>query len=170
MQSSTRPASGYACYRSRDRPPMASGITKTPVRTARNWLADDPGFAELARRVDDLVAIQATLARACPGLPVTVASLSAGTLNLTVPGAAWASRLRQSEPSIIATLAAQGLRVERLKIRPARQFAAPGARAQPRSPIPPATLSRMAEIESTMEPGALRQALSRLLQARGKRG
>ena len=149
---------------------MAPAILKNQVRTARNWLAEDPGFAELARRVDDLVAIQAALARACPGVPATVASLSAGTLNLTVPGAAWASRLRQSEPSILCALAADGFRVEHLKIRPARQFPPPGTRATVRAPIPAAALSRMAQIESALQPGDLRQALSRLLRLRTRAG
>lgn len=129
----------------------------------RSWLDRDPAFRELARQVEDLVALQGALQRACAGAPVTVSGLSDGTLTVVVPGAAWATRLRQSEPSLVAALAREGLRVQRLKIRPRRQAAAAPRPAAPKAPVPPDALAALDALRASVGPSPLQQALGRLI-------
>lgn len=71
------------------------------ARSVASWLDAEPGFRALAARVDRLVALQARLAGACPGIPLTVVSLEAGTLTVMTPSAAWAGRLRQDRKSVV---------------------------------------------------------------------
>jgi len=132
-------------------------------RPAQDWLSRDPAFRQLARQVDDLVALQRALHKASGGAPLTVSGLADGTLTVVVPGAAWASRLRQIEPSLVAALAREGMRVQRLKIRPRRQAEPAAPRPAPKKPPPAEALAALAALGAAADAPALQQALARML-------
>ena len=94
---------------------------------------------------------------------MTVSGLADGTLTVVVPGAAWASRLRQGEPSLVAALAREGVRVQRLKIRPRRQAEAVAPPPAPKKPPPPEALAALAALRAEADAPALQQALARML-------
>lgn len=132
-------------------------------RPVLSWLDRDPAFRQLARQLDDLVALQRVLHKASGGAPVIVSGLADGTLTVVVPGAAWASRLRQVEPSLVAALAREGVRVQRLKIRPRRQAEAVAPPPAPKKPPPPEALAALAALRAEADAPALQQALARML-------
>jgi hypothetical protein len=142
---------------------MPRSASPAPGRGVQSWLERDPSFRELARQVDGLLAMQRALQKACPNAPVTVSSLAAGTLAVTVPGAAWATRLRQTEPSIVAALRRAGLPVDRLKIRPRRGPAAAARRTAPKAPVPAHALDALAALQRELPASPLQQALAGLL-------
>ncbi len=133
------------------------------------WLDRDPSLRELARRIDDLVALQHALQRACPKAPLTVTRLNDGTVTVEVPGAAWATRLRQIEPTLVAALAAEGLRVERLKIRPRRQLPSVARRTAPKAPVPVQALAALDALAGEVPESPLKHALANLLRHHGER-
>lgn len=134
------------------------------ARPAQSWLDRDPAFCELARRIGDLLALQHALQRACPKAPIVVSGLNAGTVTVVVPGAAWATRLRQIEPTLVAALAAEGLRVERLKIRPRRELPPVPRHSAPRLPPPAQALSAIDALAREVVESPLKQALAQLLR------
>ncbi len=93
-----------------------------------------------------------------------VSGLNAGTVTVVVPGAAWATRLRQIEPTLVAALAAEGLRVERLKIRPQRQLPATARPAAPKAPVPAQALAALDALADEVPDSPLKQALTSLLR------
>ncbi|HRO57831.1 MAG TPA: DciA family protein [Burkholderiaceae bacterium] len=135
----------------------------------QSWLDRDPSLRELARKVDGLVALQAALQHACPQAPTSVAALdAAGTLTVVVPGAAWASRLLQIEPRLLAALAQQDPRVRKLKFRPRRELAAAPPLRIPRPPVPAEALVALERLHGELAPSPLRQALGGLLSRQAK--
>ncbi|MCM5570774.1 DUF721 domain-containing protein [Burkholderiaceae bacterium FT117] len=132
-------------------------------RPIQTLLDSDPALRQLARQVEDLVALQRALQEASAGAPVTVSGLAGGTLTVVVPSAAWATRLRQSEPSLLAALARQGMRVERLKIRPQRQARAAAPAAPPKAPVPAGALAALDALRAGVGPSPLQEALDRLI-------
>ena len=140
-----------------------------PSRPVQTWLEGEPGFRQLSLQVDDLVALQRVLRQACQGAPVSVASLADGTLTVIVPAAAWASRLRQLEPSLDAALARHDTRIRKLKFRPPRHAAPPPAPRQPRQPPPADALAGLATLREQVEAPGLQQALDRILARHGGR-
>src|SRR5690606_493519 len=134
------------------RPPPMQARSSRPILT---WLDRDPAFRQLVRQVDDLVALQRALHKASGGAPVTAPGLADGTLTVVVPGAAWATRLRQTEPSLVAALAREGMRVRRLKIRPRRQAEAAPPPPAPKKPLPADALAALAALQAEADAPAL---------------
>ncbi|MCL4775473.1 MAG: DUF721 domain-containing protein [Burkholderiaceae bacterium] len=146
---------------------MKSAIT---ARSVASWLDAESGFRALAARVDRLVALQARLAGACPGIPLTVSSLDGDTLTLMTPGAAWAGRLRQMVPSLLALVREDCAQVSRIRIVPQRRVVGPARRAgAPRTALPPQALADFEQLMSDVEGPALKQALANLIR-RHRRG
>jgi len=146
---------------------MRRSTSPAPARPAQSWLENDASFRDLTRQIDGLLALQKALQKAVPKAPVTVAGLADGTLTVVVPGAAWATRLRQIEPTLVAALAREGLRVERLKIRPRREAAAPPRHAAPKPPVPADALAALDALSREVGPSPLQQALAGLLSRHG---
>lgn len=139
-----------------------------PASTARSvasWLDAESGFRALAARVDRLVALQARLAEACPGIPLTVVSLDEETLTVVTPNAAWAGRLRQMAPSLLALVLEDCVQVRRIRIVPQRRGPVPArAAAAPRSAVPPRALADLAQLMGEVEGAPLKQALANLVR------
>jgi len=135
------------------------------ARSVASWLDAEPGFRALAARVDRLVALQARLAGACPGIPLTVVSLEAGTLTVMTPSAAWAGRLRQMTPTLLALVRQDCAQVSRIRIVPQRRAsAAMRAAGAPRAALPPRALADLAQLMAEVEGPALEQALANLVR------
>lgn len=146
--------------------------TKRSALPPLDWLTGQSAFRDLAAHARRLAELQADVDRCAPVRGLVVTSLEDGTLVLTTKAAAWAAKLRQFEPSLIAGLAASGWKVSRIKIRPQPQRAAdePVVRPpEPKVPVPEAALADLAELAGRTE-GALSQALARLVrnQRRGR--
>ena len=133
-----------------------------------SWLGADPALRELALRIGSLVELQAMLSASYPDCPVDVLSLDEGTLAVAARNAAEASRLRQREPSVVATLRRRGAAVERLRIRTRRNLEPPSQAMslEPRAPIPASALDALDQLGARMEPGKLTDAISRLIAKR----
>ncbi|MFA7665275.1 MAG: DciA family protein [Burkholderiaceae bacterium] len=158
------PAPAYA-------PASAPALAAPGSRPLGHWIGSDPALRQLARQVDDLVALQRTLAQASGGAPIVVLGLADTVLSIQVPGPAWASRLRQSEPSLLAALAGGGFQVTRLRIRPIRRSAGPAApAAAPKPTVPAAALGALASLHAGVEPSPLREALARMITRHGQAG
>lgn len=137
-------------------------------QSAADWLGIDPEVHNLTLRVGRLIELQAMLTASHPGGGVQVLSLEGGTLAVAAANAAEAAKLRQREPSLVAALRRRGAAVERLRIRTQRNLDPnPSAlRGPARSPIPPAALAELGQLGAQLSPGALQQALDRLVAKR----
>jgi hypothetical protein len=147
-------------------------VTQPTPRLPLDWLAGQPGFRDLAAHARRLAELQTAVDRCAPIGGLVVTSLEGGTLVLTTRAAAWAAKLRQFEPSLVASLTAGGWQVSRIKIRPQPQRAhdEPVLRGvEPKPPVPEAALVAMADLAGRTQ-GALSAALSRLVrnQRRGR--
>lgn len=135
------------------------------ARSVTSWLDAESGFRALAARVDRLVALQARLAGACPGIPLTVVSLDEETLTVMTPSAAWAGRLRQMAPTLLALVREDCGQVSRLRIVPQRHAGGPARAADaPRAAVPPRALTGLAQLMADVEGPALKQALANLIR------
>ncbi len=135
------------------------------ARSVANWLDAESGFRALAARVDRLVALQARLAEACPGIPLTVVSLDEETLTVMTPSAAWAGRLRQMAPTLLTLVREDWAQVSRLRIVPQRRAGGPArAVGAPRAAVPPRALANLAQLMADVEGPALKQALANLIR------
>jgi len=137
----------------------------TTARSVTSWLDTESGFRALAARVDRLVALQARLAAACPRIPMTVVSLDEHTLTVMTPSAAWAGRLRQMAPTLLAVVHQDCGQVSRIRIVPQRRAVGPTrVGAQARTPVPQRALGELAQLMSEVEGPALKQALANLIR------
>jgi len=135
------------------------------ARSVTSWLDAESGFRALAARVDRLVALQTRLAGACPGIPLTVVSLDEETLTVMTPSAAWAGRLRQMAPTLLALVREDCAQVSRLRIVPQRRAGGPArAAGAPRTAVPPRALADLAQLMAGVEGPALKQALANLIR------
>jgi hypothetical protein len=150
---------------------MRRTFPSASTRAVQSWLDRDPDFRELVRKVDGLLVIQRSLRAVCPNVPLEVASLAGGTLAVRVPGAAWATRLRQLEPSLLSALQREGVPVEQLKIRVQRGADVAPRRIEPKRPVPAQALAALEALRGGLAPSPLQQALDGLVdrQARSRR-
>ncbi len=152
-------------------PPKAPARPAAAARSAGAWLDAESGYRALAARVDHLVALQARLSAACPGVPVTVVCVDERALTLMTPNAAWAGRLRQMTPTLLAHVREARGGVERIRIVPQRRADSGGARAPAmRSALPGSAVAELANLAGEVQAPALRAALERLVRhQRGRR-
>lgn len=135
------------------------------ARAASAWLEDESAFRAVAARVDRLVELQAALARACPGVPLTVVSLDDDALTLRTPNAAWASRLRQSTPTLLQAIRGHCPQAARIRIVPQRSGDARAAPPRtPRAAIPAPVLAELERLREASDAPVLQHALARLVR------
>jgi len=133
-----------------------------PSRPAIAWLQREPTLARLGEQAARLTALQAALDRLTPGMALAVIALERDALVVGAPHAAVAARLRQQAPSLIAALAREGWRVERIRFKPQWRPAADARRAKQVTPPGAAALAGLSALaDAVAEPG-LRAALRRL--------
>ncbi|HQT01331.1 DUF721 domain-containing protein [Acidovorax sp.] len=123
--------------------------------------------AGVATRAQALLKLQAALDRALPAAlagHVRVRTLDAGLLSLACASGAQASRLKQQTDSLIAALASRGAAVDSVRVSVDPALLAPYAPPADKPGLPPAALDGLAQLETGMEEGPLKDALARLLR------
>jgi len=121
----------------------------------------------VAARARSLLRLQAMLDRALPA-PLTghvrVRTLDAGVLSLACASGALAYRLKQQSPPLITALASHGIAVDSLRITVDPALLGPYAPPPEKCGLPQTALDDLARLETGMEEGPLKDALSRLLR------
>lgn len=142
----------------------------TAPRHALGWLSDEAQFRSLTDRARRLLALQADLRACAPALGLVAMDLERETLVVGTPGAGAAAKLRQLEPTIVADLASRGWQVKRIRFRPQPIGSAPPVRPfETRTEIPQAALDAMSTLAEQASDERLKQALTNLVAARGRR-
>ncbi len=122
--------------------------------------------AALRVRAQGLMRAQAALDRSLPPAlagKVWVAQLENGNLHLACDSGAVASRLRHQTRALATELTQRGLIVDhvRVSVKPELQHVAPPVADKPG--LPAAALTSLAQLNTEIGDGPLKQALSRLL-------
>ena len=131
-------------------------------RPAIAWIEREPTLARLGQHAARLAALQSALDRLAPGMALAVIALERDALVVGAPHAAVAARLRQMSPSLVAALAREGWRVDRIRFKP-QWRPAPGVRRAKEVTPPGATaVAALASLAESVEDPRLRAALRRL--------
>jgi hypothetical protein len=123
--------------------------------------------AGVATRAQALLKLQAALDRALPAAlagHVRVRTLDAGVLSLACASGAQASRLKQQTDSLITALASRGVTVDSVRVSVDPALLPPYAPPADKPGLPPAALDGLAQLETSMEDGPLKDALAQLLR------
>lgn len=144
---------------------------RTPAREAIDWLRSQPQAMDLAVQARRLAQLQLTIDQISPLAGLRVASCEGRSLVLIGPSAALAAKFRHAEQSMVAGLQAAGWGIDqiRVKVRPLVPEPAPPPR-EPKAPVPVAALHALDALRADSEAGALRDALTRLLDRHAQRG
>ena len=127
----------------------------------------ESGPANVLARGQALLALQGRLDKLLPVSfhgQVFVADLKDGILSLACAHGALATRLRSEAPRLAKALAEQGLLVQRVKfmVRPDLPLYRGPAKSKPE--LSQAALNALTEVEKTLEPGGLQEAVQRMIR------
>lgn len=137
-------------------------------RCVGDWFGESAERRRILQQADELLAIQAAVARLLPGMRLVVAGLREGVLVLETPGAALAARCRQSEPSLRAGLQRDWPGIRVIRFVPQRAAARPAPPPGPPRRIPPAALGGLDALHERLAESPLRDAVARLAARRGR--
>jgi hypothetical protein len=138
-------------------------------RQAIAWLRTEPGFARLGEQAARLAGLQQDLTRCMPALALTVVALERDTLVVGAAHAAVAARVRQLEPTLVASLRRCGWKIDRIRFKPQwRPGAAAPVHAAKTSPGP-AAIAGIAALSERIEDPRLKAALRRMADRHGGR-
>jgi hypothetical protein len=132
------------------------------TRNASAWLRNEPVFAALGEHAARLMALQADLERAMPGLGLVAVALERDTLVVGAAHAAVAAKVRQIGPTVLASLARRGWKIEKIRFKPQWR---PVAEVAPRRAKEAPSARAIADIHALsdrIEDPTLRAALRRL--------
>ncbi|CAM3772927.1 Flagellar hook-length control protein FliK [Bordetella sputigena] len=148
--------------------------SRKPARrenTAMGWLGHDARGAGVLATANLHLQIQRTVAAAVPpvlGNVCRVARLEADRLQLAVPSAAHAAKLRQMAPRIAQALHAAGWNLNEIAVKV--QAGLPGSGIKPPRapkdvmPLGDTALGAFEALRETLNPGPLADAIERLLR------
>ncbi|MCD0501845.1 flagellar hook-length control protein FliK [Bordetella petrii] len=153
-----------------------SSASRRGENTALGWLGHDARGAGVLATARTHLQIQRAVAAVLPpalGAVCVVAKLESQRLQLAVPGAAHAAKLRQLAPRIAQALNAQGWNLNEIAVRVQAGMPKPGAKA-PRppkeaQPLGDSALGAFETLQENLRPGPLADAVARLL-AHHKKG
>ncbi|HYP67147.1 MAG TPA: DciA family protein [Thiobacillaceae bacterium] len=114
-----------------------------------------------------LLALQAGLDKLLPKSfrgQVFVADLKDGLLSLACAHGALATRLRNEAPRLAESLSQQGLAVQQLKILVRPDLPLYRGPVKPKPELSQAALNALIEVEKTLEPGGLQNAVQRMIR------
>lgn len=123
--------------------------------------------AGVATRAQGLLRLQASLDRALPAAlagHVRVRTLEAGVLSLACPSGALASRLRHQTDALVAALDKRGVNVTSVRVAVDPGLLGPYVPPVDKPGLPATALAGLAELETGIEDGPLKDALARLLR------
>jgi hypothetical protein len=139
--------------------------------TAMGWLGHDTRGAGVLATARLHLQVQRTVAAVVPpvlGAVCRVARLEADRLQLAVPSAAHAAKLRQMAPRIAQALQAAGWNLNEIAVKVQAGLPGPGTKAArpPREAIPldETALGAFEALRETLNPGPLADAVARLLR------
>ena len=142
----------------------------TTPRHALGWLEREDSFRSLTDRAERLLALQADLRQCAPSLGLVALGIEQDTLAVGTQSASAAAKLRQLEPSIVASLNDRGWKVKRIRFRPQpRGFEPMTPPHQPRAQIPAAALADFEALSEQADSPALKEALTHLVRSRAQR-
>ncbi len=127
----------------------------------------------LQARAQALIKTQAQLDRSLPAAlsgHVRVLQLENGQLRLACDSGAVASRLRHQTDSLLSDLARNGMEVSALRVSVNPELLATPAPHVDKPGLPAAALDSLAQLNTDIEDGPLKQALDRLLRHHGQTG
>jgi len=129
--------------------------------SALDWLHSDPSFASVGEQARALESLTALVRGVLAGQPVSVIAYDRDRVVIGAAHAAWAARIRQVEPSLLATLRGAGWAVNSIRFKPLWQAQ---ETPRPRRVKPAPGEQAMAEVSALVpridHPG-LREALQR---------
>ena len=153
--------------------PFRRPEARADAREALDFLQSAEKLGALLPTASRLAQLQQACARLQPQVFAAchVVNLDNGQLQIAVPNAALATRLRQQLPRLVAGLRENGWPVEEIRLKvqvmPERLPAPPAATKRP---LPPSALNSFADLESSLDSDprneALRDALRQLLARR----
>ena len=147
----------------------------TPSRKPANasaaiqWLSAEPGSASVLDAARRLLEAQEALQQLVPGpmgKACRVALIENARLILSVPSAAHAAKLRQLAPSITRKMNEKGWNLAEItvKIQAARLQITPERQPKSVNPLGTAGVQAFSDIQPTIHPGPLADAIARLLR------
>lgn len=139
-----------------------------PAASALNWLALDDTGASIMATAQALMEAERVVRKALPPVlahSCRVANIDRQCVTLAVPGAAHATRMRQLTPTLLRALNQHGWNLNQIEIRVQAGLLAPAAKPPPREvqPLGRKALDCFEELQNTVRPGPLADAISRLL-------
>ncbi|OWT72678.1 MULTISPECIES: DciA family protein [unclassified Achromobacter] len=137
--------------------------------TALRWLGHDNHAAGMLATARLHMQVQATVAKILPpalGEVCRVARLETDKLQLAVPSAAHAAKLRQMAPRVAQALAAAGWHLNEISVKVHAGLLPPAAPPPPReaAPLDDRALEAFATLQKNLRPGTLADAVARLLK------
>ena len=121
----------------------------------------------LARHARELLGTQASLERALPAAiagHVRVMQLENGVLSLACDSGAIASRLRHQTDALLAKLGKHGIAATSLKVSVNPELLPRYVHPVEKTGLPPTALDELAHLNTDIEEGPLKDALTRLLR------
>jgi hypothetical protein len=150
---------------------------QAPQNTALGWLGNDVRGAGVLATARLHLEVQRVASAALPpalGAVCQVARLESDKLQLSVPSAAHAAKLRQMAPRIAQALARAGWNLNEItvKVQAERGDAAGRAVNAPKEAIPlnETALDAFQELHEQLRPGPLADAVARLLRRHRESG
>jgi hypothetical protein len=151
--------------------PMRRSEQRTSSRELLEYLRSDDKLGSLLPTVEQVVQLQAACEQQLPSLfnSCQVMQLREGTLHISAPNAALATRLRQVLPKLQQGLREKGWGVEqiRLKVQLMPTQPAPAPASEPRV-LSSSAIASFASLASQIEESPLRDALQNLLKHQSK--
>jgi hypothetical protein len=138
-------------------------------RQAIAWLRTEPGFARLGEQAARLAGLQQDLSRCMPALALTVVALERDTLVVGAAHAAVAARVRQLEPTLVASLARCGWKIDRIRFKPQWRPEPPAPAQAVKTSPGPAAIAGIAALSERIEDPRLKAALRRMANRHGGR-
>lgn len=139
------------------------------ANAAIQWLTAEPQAASVLDAARRLLEAQEALQGCVPGpmgQACRVALIENARLVLSVPSAAHAARLRQLAPTITRKMNAQGWNLSEItvKIQAARLLREPQRQAKSANPLGSAGVQAFSDIQTSIHPGPLADAIARLIK------
>ncbi|ALM87356.1 DciA family protein [Bordetella sp. N] len=137
--------------------------------TPLGWLGHDNHAASMLATVRLHMQIQAAVAKILPpalGEVCRVARIETDKLQLAVPSAAHAAKLRQMAPRVAQALSAAGWQLNEISVKVQAGMKPPPPPPPPReaAPLDDTALEAFATLQKNLRPGKLADAVARLLK------